>query len=177
MSKFRAAAVVTVAAAVTIAGIHTASAATNPASLSTTAPSGKNFDLSTWRLQLPNGDTIATKDLRNGYTGRYFWTDDTDGAMVFWAPEKGDPTQHPDFARSELRELTAGGDEADWKLGGTHKLAATIKAPLVTREVCVGRVHLGTDGMYLKAGSYNQSSSSSTTKGAKVKFYALKPSS
>ena len=28
-------------------------------------------------------------------------------------------------------------------------------------------------GMYFKAGSYNQSSSDSTTNGAKVKFYAL----
>ncbi|MET7426721.1 polysaccharide lyase family 7 protein [Dactylosporangium sp. NPDC005555] len=219
------------------------------------APGG-NFDLSVWQLQLPVGSpgaptTIPSSQLRgaNGYTNpAYFFTDKTDGSMTFWAPEKGVTTPNSNYARSELREMNASGSAADWRLAGNHRLAATLRIPNVTKNVCVGQVHLGTGGpstkpllelyyrpngdiyigtenspdggqtlhlvgnvplgvkwsyviavsgnritltvngstttyaipssfnqygMYFKAGSYNQSSSDSTTNGAKVKFYAL----
>jgi hypothetical protein len=145
--------------------------------------------------------------------------------------------------------MNANGSAADWALAGSHKLSATLRIPQVTKNVCVGQVHLGSGGsstkpllelyykpdgtislgtenspaggqtlhtvghvalgqtwsyviaiaggnkinltvngtttsysipssfnpyhMYFKAGSYNQSSSESTSNGAKVKFYAL----
>nr|BFE57210.1 hypothetical protein GCM10020063_017360 [Dactylosporangium thailandense] len=220
------------------------------------APGG-NFDLSIWQLQLPTGSPgsptqIPPSQLKgaNGYVNpAYFFTDKTDGSMTFWAPEKGVTTPNSNYARSELREMNANGSAADWKLAGSHKLSATLRIPSVTKNVCVGQIHLGTGGpstkpllelyyrpngdiilgtenspdggqtlhtvgnvplgvkwsyviavsggntikltingsttsygipssfnqygMYFKAGSYNQSSSESTTNGAKVKFYAL----
>ncbi|AGZ44762.1 polysaccharide lyase family 7 protein [Actinoplanes friuliensis] len=220
------------------------------------APGG-NFNLGIWQLQLPVGSpgsptTIPSSQLKgaNGYVNpTYFFTDKTDGSMTFWAPEKGVTTPNSKYARSELREMNANGSAADWKLAGSHKLNATLRIPNVTKNVCVGQIHLGSGGpstkplvelyyrpngdiylgtenspdggqtlhkvgnvplgtkwsytiavsggnkinltvngsttsysipssfnpygMYFKAGSYNQSSSDSTTNGAKVKFYVL----
>ncbi|NUR25315.1 MAG: hypothetical protein HOV83_05610 [Catenulispora sp.] len=219
------------------------------------APGG-NFDLGIWSLQLPLGSpgaptTIPPSQLvgPNGYTNAsYFFTDKTDGSMTFWAPEKGVTTPNSNYARSELREMNRDGSAADWSLSGNHTLSATLRVPVVTKNVCVGQVHLGSGGtstkpllelyykpdgsitlgtenspdggqtlhpvgnvplgtkwsyvinvsgntirltvngstttysipssfnayrQYFKAGSYNQSSSDSTTNGAKVKFYAL----
>jgi hypothetical protein len=236
-----------------VLGITNALAATT-ASLDPTVPPGDNFNLSVWQLQLPTGstgspDTISSADLVGGYSNpAYFWTDKTDGSMTFWAPEKGVTTPNSNYARSELREMNASGSAANWALAGTHKLSATLRIPSVTKNVCVGQVHLGTGGSstkpllelyykpdgsitlgtenspdggqtlhpitnvalgvkwsyviqvsgntikltvngattsysipssfnaykeYFKAGSYNQSSSDSTSNGAKVKFYSL----
>jgi hypothetical protein len=226
-------------------GTASAAAALNPA----VAPGG-NFNLSPWQLQLPTGSpgsptTIPGSQLAGagGYTNpAYFFTDKTDGSMTFFAPEKGVTTPNSNFARTELRE------NGDWALAGNHTLNARLRIVFVTKNVCVGQVHLGSGGtstkpllelyyrpngdiyigtenspaggqtlhkvgnvglgtqwnytinisagkinltvngskttytipssfnqyrQYFKAGSYNQSSSSSTTNGAKVKFYTL----
>ncbi|MBY8882880.1 polysaccharide lyase family 7 protein [Actinacidiphila acidipaludis] len=219
------------------------------------APGG-NFNLSVWELQLPTGSpgsptTIPSSQLQgaNGFQDDYFYTDSRDGAMTFWAPEKGVTTPNSNYARSELQEMNSNGSAADWSLSGTHKLSATLRVVSVTSNVCVGQIHLGSGGsstkplielyvhsggdivagvenspsggqtphtvghvsigktwtytigvsggdtinltvngstthytipssfdpykMYFKAGSYNQSSSDSTTKGARVAFYGL----
>ncbi|MGW1255251.1 polysaccharide lyase family 7 protein [Streptomyces sp. NPDC002513] len=219
------------------------------------APGG-NFDLSIWQLQEPVGSpgsptTIPSSRLQgaNGYQDAYFYTDTRDGAMTFWAPEKGVTTPNSNYARSELREMNRDGSPANWSLSGTHQMTATLRVVSVTSNVCVGQIHLGTGGsstkpllelyyrasgdivlgtenspaggqtlhtvgnvsvgktwnytigvsggntidltvngstthypisssfnpykQYFKAGSYNQSSSSSTTKGARVAFYKL----
>jgi hypothetical protein len=213
------------------------------------APGG-NFDLSVWQLQEPVGSpgsptTISSSRLKgaNGFQDSYFYTDTRDGAMTFWAPEKGVTTPNSNYARSELREMNRDGSAANWSLSGSHKLSATLRVVSVTSNVCVGQVHLGTGGsstkpllelyyhangdivlgtenspdggqtahtvghvsvgktwtytigisggntidltvngipssfkaykQYFKAGSYNQSSSDSTTKGARVGFYGL----
>ncbi|MGW1564738.1 polysaccharide lyase family 7 protein, partial [Streptomyces sp. NPDC002144] len=82
------------------------------------APGG-NFDLSVWQLQEPVGSpgsptTIPSSRLQgaNGYQDSYFYTDQRDGAMTFWAPEKGVTTPNSNYARSELRELTSPPAEA-----------------------------------------------------------------
>ncbi|MEU7423387.1 polysaccharide lyase family 7 protein [Streptomyces sp. NPDC040750] len=219
------------------------------------APGG-NFDLAVWQLQEPVGSpgsptTIPSSRLQgaNGYQDTYFYTDTRDGAMTFWAPEKGVTTPNSNYARSELREMNRDGSAADWSLGGSHRLSATLRVVSVTKNVCVGQIHLGSGGsstkplvelyyhadgdivlgtedspsggqtqhtvghvslgktwtytiavsggntvdltvngttthypipssfkpykQYFKAGSYNQSSSDSTTKGARVAFYGL----
>jgi hypothetical protein len=224
--------------------------------LSTTVAPGGNFNLSVWELQEPVGSpgaprTIPSSQLQGpkGYQDSYFYTDPHDGAMTFWAPEKGVTTPNSNYARSELREMNSDGSDAEWHLAGSHQLQATLRVVSVTNHVCVGQIHLGTGGsstkplvelyyysngaivlgtedspgggqtahqianvpvgkqwsytiavtggntvvltvngkttryaipssfyaynMYFKAGSYNQSSSNSTTKGARVAFYAL----
>ncbi|WP_445521204.1 polysaccharide lyase family 7 protein [Streptomyces sp. NEAU-174] len=232
--------------------------ATSPASAfadPSKAPGG-NFDLSVWQLQEPVGSpgkptTIPSSRLQgeSGFQDDYFYTDKRDGAMTFWAPEKGVTTPNSHYARSELREMNRNGGAADWSLGGSHKLQATLRVVSVTKNVCVGQIHLGSGGsstkplvelyyrangdivlgtenspdggqtlhnvghvsvgktwnytigvsggdtidltvngstthydipssffpykQYFKAGSYNQSSSDSTTNGARVGFYGL----
>jgi hypothetical protein len=241
------AAAVAAVALITANQLSPASAA--PALATDVAPGG-NFDLSVWSLQLPVGSpgsptTISASQLKGstGYSNpSYFWTDKNDGSMTFWAPEKGVTTPNSNYARSELRE------NGEWALAGKHTLSAQLRITQVTKNVCVGQVHLGTGGsstkpllelyyrsngdiylgtenspdggqtlhkitnvaigvkwtyvinvtgntinltvngaktsyavpssfnaykQYFKAGSYNQSSSDSTSNGAKVKFYTL----
>ncbi len=180
-----------------VLGVTNASAAAlNPA-----LPPGGNFDLSVWSLQLPIGspgkpDIIPPSRLKgaNGYTNpSFFWTDKNDGSMTFWAPAKGVTTPNSKYARSELREMNPNGSGADWPLAGNHTLSAQLRVVSVTKNVAVGnvsgnRASLTVNGnrtnyaipssfnphkQYFKAGSYNQSSSQSTSNGAKVKFYSL----
>ncbi|MFG3280604.1 polysaccharide lyase family 7 protein [Streptomyces sp. NPDC048111] len=229
--------------------------AAGPAANPSVAPGG-NFDLSVWELQEPVGSpgsptTISSSRLQgaNGFQDAYFYTDGRDGAMTFWAPEKGVTTPNSHYARSELREMNRDGSHANWALAGSHRLNATLRVVSVTSNVCVGQIHLGSGGsstkplvelyyrangdivlgtenspsggqtlhtvghvavgktwsytigvseghtidmtvngstthyaipssfngyrQYFKAGSYNQSSSSSTTNGARVAFYQL----
>ncbi|CAG6398252.1 polysaccharide lyase family 7 protein [Streptomyces cocklensis] len=224
--------------------------------LNTGVAPGGNFNLSVWQLQEPVGSpgsptTISSSRLQGagGYQDSYFYTDGSDGAMTFWAPEKGVTTPNSNYARSELREMNTDGSAADWSLAGTHRMNATLRVVSVTSNVCVGQIHLGSGGtstkplielyyhsngdivagvenspdggqtthtvghvgvgstwnytigvsggntidltvngstthyaipssfnpykQYFKAGSYNQSSSDSTTNGARVAFYAL----
>ncbi|MFF7355858.1 MULTISPECIES: polysaccharide lyase family 7 protein [Streptomyces] len=220
------------------------------------AAPGGNFDLSVWELQEPVGSpghptTVPSSRLQgaDGYQDAYFYTDTRDGAMTFWAPEKGVTTPNSHYARSELREMNRDGSAADWALSGSHRMSATLRVVSVTKNVCVGQIHLGSGGsstkpllelyyrangdivlgtenspsggqtthpvghvavgktwnytiavsggntidltvdgttthygipssfqqykQYFKAGSYNQSSSDSTTAGARVAFYGL----
>jgi hypothetical protein len=209
-----------------------------------------------WQLQLPIGSpgsptTIQPAQLKGptGFTNGNFFTDQVNGSMTFWSPEKGVTTPNSSYPRSELREMNSNGSAADWQLPGAHRMSATVRVTQVPRSVAVGQVHLGSGGstkpllelyyapsgtitmgienspaggqtrydvanvplntqwsyvisisggnrinlsinggatrtwnipssfngygMYFKAGAYNQSASSSTTAGAKVKFFAL----
>jgi len=113
------------------------------------APGG-NFDLSHWELQEPVGlpktpTTIGPAVLAgpNGYQDDYFFTDKTDGAMTFWAPENGVTTANSRYPRSELRELNADGTKANWPITGIHTLSATLAVTRVPDHVCVGQIHCG----------------------------------
>src|SRR5690348_12974761 len=133
-----------VVGALGVLGITNASAAT----LDPALPPGGNFNLSIWQLQLPTGspgkpDTIQPAQLKgpNGYSNpAYFWTDKNDGSMTSWAPEKGVTTPNSNYARSELRET------GEWALAGNHTMSAQLRIPSVTKNVCVGQVHLGSGG-------------------------------
>ncbi|SDO19069.1 polysaccharide lyase family 7 protein [Actinacidiphila guanduensis] len=236
--------------------LPTGGGSTPPSGLNPGVAPGGNFNLSVWELQEPVGSpgsptTISSSRLQGagGFQDSYFYTDSSDGAMTFWAPEKGVTTPNSNYARSELREMNTDGSAADWSLAGTHRLNATLRVVSVTSNVCVGQIHLGSGGsstkplielyyhsngdivagvenspdggqtthtvghvavgttwsytigvsggntidltvngstthyaipssfdayhQYFKAGSYNQSSSDSTTQGARVAFYAL----
>jgi hypothetical protein len=124
-------------------GTASAAPALNPGS----APGG-NFNLSVWELQEPVGSpgsptTIGSSQLQgaSGYQDKYFYTNKTDGSMEFWDPENGVTTPNSSYARSELREMTAGGSAAAWSLPGTHTLSATVKVTKVPDHVCIGQVH------------------------------------
>jgi hypothetical protein len=114
------------------------------------APGG-NFDLSQWELQEPVGTagsptTILPAMLKgpSGFHDTYFFTDPTDGAMTFWDPESGVTTPNSKYPRSELREMDAMGNTADWPITGTNTLSATVKVTELPSKVCVGQIHLGT---------------------------------
>lgn len=122
-----------------------------PSALDAQVSPGGNFDLSVWELQEPIGSpgsptTISPTQLvgPNGFHDAYFFTDPVDGAMTFWDPENGVTTANSNYPRSELREMTPGGQPANWPVAGTHTLSATIKATMIPNHVAVGQIHLGT---------------------------------
>jgi hypothetical protein len=132
-------------------GGHDAGGTTDGGSLDPNVAPGGNFDLSLWELQEPVGSpgaptTIAPAQLTgpNGFQDTYFFTDPTDGSMSFWDPENGVTTANSSYPRSELREMTAAGAEANWMSTGTHTLSATLKATMIPDHVAVGQIHLGT---------------------------------
>lgn len=237
----------------------TGSCSSDTGGLNPNVPPGSNFNLGIWSLQLPVGSpgsptTISPSGLEGGYSSSYFYTDSGDGAMSFWAPEKGVTTPNSNYARSELREMNPNGSGANWDmLAGTHTLNATLRVMKVPKSVAIGQIKIGSPirnnapsstkptlelyyrangdivvgienspaggqtahfltnvplgtkfsyqikstpstmtvtingtprsfqtasaflnyGQYFKAGSYNQSSSDSTTVGSLVKFYSL----
>src|SRR5262245_33612978 len=75
--------------------------------LDSNLPPGGNFDLSHWKLTLPdaNATEIPAEQLDAGYTNSLFFYTAQDGAMTFWSPVTGGVTGETDYPRSELREL------------------------------------------------------------------------
>jgi hypothetical protein len=68
-------------------------------------PSG-NFDLTKWKITLPDASEVQPSTLSNGYThSSWFYTDSTTGGMVFVSPNLGGTTQNSTYTRSELREM------------------------------------------------------------------------
>ena len=121
-----------------------------PDGLRPTIAPGGNFDLSLWELQEPVGSpgsprTIGPAALKgpNGFQDNHFFTDRTDGAMTFWAPEYGVTTPNSKYPRSELRELNTDGTKANWPVTGTNTLSATLAVTRVPDHVCVGQIHCG----------------------------------
>ena len=72
-------------------------------------PPSENFDLSTWKLTIPNGGSdISVSQINNGYeNSNYFYTA-TDGGMVFKCPVAGSTTTNTTYTRVELREMLRG---------------------------------------------------------------------
>ncbi|WP_281885132.1 polysaccharide lyase family 7 protein [Paenibacillus sp. YYML68] len=69
------------------------------------APSG-NFDLTKWKITLPNASEVQPSTLSNGYThSEWFYTDPVTGGMVFMSPNLASTTTNSTYPRSELREM------------------------------------------------------------------------
>ena len=109
-------------------------------------PPGGNFDLSHWKITLP--DAVASEkspvQLAAGFTNEFFYTG-PDGAMVFWCPVNGAPTSGSSYPRSELRQLiNPGDDNVNWTGHGTHILTAQCRVtrqPPASKKVIIGQIH------------------------------------
>lgn len=119
------------------------------ADLYRSVPPGGNFALEDWNITIPAdasggnaGDALIVRpDLISGpqgYQGRWFNTDQNDGAMTFWAPINGATIGGSSSPRSELREVPL-----VWNGAGTSTLDAMLKVTQVPRDgmVIVGQVH------------------------------------
>jgi len=74
-------------------------------------PPGLNFNLSQWKITLPDGNDRNVEWLVSGnQSSNEFYTDSASGGMVFRAPNFGSSTTNSSFVRSELREMLRGTD-------------------------------------------------------------------
>lgn len=128
------------------------------------APPSDNFDLSRWKLTLPDASEVSVDALNNGFSDEEaFYTDPVSGGMVFRSPNHAGTTANSSYSRSELREMLdpkAGAKDLsnNWVLGTSSfsaKRAAgavdgTMRATLTVDRVStsgaakkVGRVIVG----------------------------------
>ena len=117
--------------------------------LSSTIPAGI-INLANWKLTLPTGDDEAAEirqpKLMQFRDPRYFHVDAVGDGVVFRAPVGGSTTGNSEYPRSELREMTAGGEkEASWSgESGTHVMTinqAITALPGGKPEVVAGQIH------------------------------------
>jgi len=110
-------------------------------------PPGSNFDLSSWKLQTldvnSNFTEIIATGLTNNYTSSFFYTNATDGSMVFRVPSNGGTTSGSSYPRVELRQMSNG---ANWKLTDAteHYLTAQCKVIAVAQakpQTIIGQIH------------------------------------
>jgi hypothetical protein len=115
-------------------------------------PPGKNFNLAPFKLQTLNANLaffeMAADSLVNGYTSKWFFTDTTDGSMVFVTPENGGTTSGSSYPRNELRQTSAG---AGWKLTDTTTkiMTASCKVTKAPGTVVIGQIHGSNDNSEL----------------------------
>ncbi len=116
-------------------------------------PPGGNFDLSHWKLTLPdaNSTEIGAAQLAGGYINADYFYTARDGAMTFWCPVTGGLTTDADFPRCELREMIDPEDESvNWPGYGSNILnAQCIVGQLPSsRTVVIGQIHSYTGNAY-----------------------------
>lgn len=74
-------------------------------------PPGENFDLTGWKITLPDGTEVKEQELSDGFESENeFYTDPCTGAMVFRCPNHGATTVGSSFPRSELRQMLRAGN-------------------------------------------------------------------
>ncbi|SES76302.1 polysaccharide lyase family 7 protein [Stigmatella erecta] len=77
-------------------------------SLDPSAPPSGNFDLSHWKITLPDASEVSASTLSRGYELEdTFYTDPVTGGMVFRCPNIADTTSNSNYSRTELREMLA----------------------------------------------------------------------
>jgi len=115
--------------------------------LNPTLPPSSNFDLSAWKLQTLDSNLafneILVPQLTNGYISDYFYTNSSDGSLVFRVPSNGTPTSGSTYPRVELRQLTGG---SNWVLNDAteHYLTAQCKVIAVVEakpQTIIGQIH------------------------------------
>ncbi len=110
---------------------------------------GSKFDLSAWKLQtLKESDTsfteITDSEELASHSDSFFYTDNSDGAMVFNVPSNGGTSSSgTSYPRVELRQLRDGGN---WELSDTneHYLTAQCKVMEVAQvkpKTIIGQIH------------------------------------
>ena len=73
-------------------------------------PPSENFDLTQWKITLPDQTEVEENELSNGFESpNEFYTDTNTGAMVFVCPNNGE-TGGSSYPRSELREMLRAGN-------------------------------------------------------------------
>lgn len=117
------------------------------AQLNPLLPPGSNFDLSAWKIHTLDSNykfiEVYSAQLAAGYTSEFFYTNPTDGSMVFKVPSNGQPTTTATYPRVELRQMTQG---ANWALADTteHYLEAECKVITVASakpQTIIGQIH------------------------------------
>lgn len=112
-------------------------------------PPGENFDLSAWKLQTLNETDssylqIDDTDELNVHSSKFFYTDSTDGSMVFRCTSNGGTTSSgTKYPRVELRQMR---DGANWSLSNKdeHYLNAECKVMKVAEikpKTIIGQIH------------------------------------
>lgn len=121
-------------------------------------PSG-NFDLTQWKLTIPNGSDISVATLNSGYTlANAFYTDPLTGGMVFRSPNIAGTTSNSSYSRSELREMlneSAGTTNLgnNWVLGTSSTTAKAAAGGIDgSMQVTLSVDHVSTTGDSAKVG-------------------------
>jgi poly(beta-D-mannuronate) lyase len=127
--------------------------------LDPTLPPSSNFDLSQWKLTIPNGSDVSRTTLNAGYTlAGAFYTDPVSGGMVFRCPNIGGTTSGSSYSRSELREMlneSAGTTNLgnNWVLGTSSSAARAAAAGVDgTQKATLSVDHVSTTGDSAKVG-------------------------
>ena len=145
--------------------------------LSNAVPPSGNFDLTSYKLNIPDGSTIVGSKLAAGYKSEWFYTYAQDGSMSFYVPSNGSDTTNAHYARSELHHLCDADDAYKyWYINdGYHRLTVTMRVDEATNadKMIIGQVFGATkdkplikvywydQGLYVE---YRDSSSGSQTK-------------
>lgn len=104
------------------------------------------IDLATWNLTIPVGvpsTTIETPVLVGGYQDYYF-KNNANNTVFFWAPVNGTTTENAKYPRSELRETYADGTLHNWvHTAADNFLSAGIAVSQVpsTGKIVIGQIH------------------------------------
>src|SRR5205085_4421129 len=115
-------------------------------------PPGGNFNLSHWKLTLPDADSseISAARLMAGFTNSFFYTD-ADGAAVFLSPVTGGPTPGSVYPRCEFRELlNPTNDHVNWTGYGAHIMNGQCKVTRMpsSKKIIIAQIHSFTGNAY-----------------------------
>lgn len=128
--------------------IPTATSAPVPPS-SATYPS-QILNLTNWKLTLPIGSSEDPTEIKQPELANYkidpWFVVSSGNAVRFRAPVNGVTTSGSDYPRSELREMTNGGEDgASWSsTSGTHTMyldQAITAVPQTKKHVVAGQIH------------------------------------